>query len=816
MKSIDLTGRWQFKANDAPQDQAHLPKRYRSLQKWMKATVPGTVHTDLLALKKIPDPYYRMNELDLQWIDLVSWIYRREFSVDSEFLSADKVELVAEGLDTYVNIKINGTAVAETDNMFVTHRIDAKDMLLVGENVIEILFDSPTLRARALEEQYGKHLAAFDSRRVYVRKAQYSFGWDWGPRFPTSGVWLPIRLEARSVARVESAYAKVISLDGEKAVISVAVELEKYQNEKLEVRIQIGFGDEQCQRTWSGYAASISQEFEIPHPRLWWPNGYGAQPLYSLTVSVLLGAKEIDTHRSQFGIRQLRLLQEPDAEGKSFIFEINGERIFCKGADWIPADNFIPRIGEKKYRRLLTMANEANMNMLRVWGGGIYEQDIFYDLCDEFGIMVWQDFMYACATYPGEEWFVRKAIDEAESVVKRLRQHPSIAVWCGNNECEWGWHDSTQRHIDEMPGAAIFRDKLAEVCGRLDGTRPYWRTTPFGEGHPNDERNGNQHHWKVWAFWEDFREYQQSKPRFVTEFGFESPPKKETLMGVTLPSDRHIQSKVLEHHNKQVRATERLYAFLSGHFKVTGDYEDVIYKMQLVQAEALKCGVEHWRRRKFWTAGTLYWQLDDCWPVFSWSSIDYDLRPKASYYYTKRFYAPILVSLVENGDVVECWISNDTLSDVDGVFSVQSENLDGRILRKTTSKISVPKNSSMCVLKRTRGELKISDTLAQFLYARFVLGKEVLSENTLFFEEFKHITFPRQRLRWRLRRVLPSEYILEINADKFAKSVCIEVSRNEVWLSDNYFDLHPSHMRVIRIRCEKKVTTKQIRVRVLE
>jgi beta-mannosidase len=815
MKTIDLTGNWKFRLGDFDTEQIDIPKKRLSLQKWMKAVVPGTVHTDLLALKKIPDPFYRTNELDVQWIELVPWIYKRTFTVDSEFLLADKVELVADGLDTFAAIKINDAFVVETDNMFLEHRLDIKDHLEVGENTIEIAFDSPTNRARALEKEYGVLEAAFETCRVYVRKAQYSFGWDWGPRFATSGVWRPIRIESRNVARVESAFTKVVSIEDGKAIVDVRVELEKFRDVQVDVRIQIGHEEQYYEGLWNGKESGFSELFEISNPKLWWPNGFGEQPLYVLRVLLSLDGEEQDFYQTHFGIRKVNLIQESDAEGRSFIFEINGEKIFCKGADWIPSDNFVPRIGEEKYRRLLTMAKEANMNILRVWGGGIYEEDTFYNLCDELGIMVWQDFMYACAYYPNQDWFLAKAKQEAEKIVKRLRQHPSIVIWCGNNECEWAWADNKHRPIDEMPGAMIFRDIIAQACESLDGTRPYWRTTPFGEGYPNDETNGNHHQWKVWSQWTDFTFYQQIKARFVSEFGFQSPPAKETLGKVTLPSDRYLQSKVMEHHNKQTEAPERLYRFLSGHFKVTDDYDDLIYKLQLVQGEALKLAVEHWRRRKFWTAGSIYWQLNDCWPVFSWSSIDYDLRPKASYFYTKRFYGPVLLSLVENGDTVECWITNDTLKDISGVLIVQSENLNGIAVKKFKTGVSVQANVSDCVLIIPKKELKIKEPTRQYVYAYFKDEKGTFSENALFFERFKHVEFSKPRLRWKMIPITRRECILEIETDRFVKSLCIEIPGKDAFLSDNFFDLHPSFTKLISIRSKKRLSSKNIRIRTL-
>lgn len=697
MKKIDLNGVWRFKAVAS---KTNLPPDHADVQEWMAASVPGTVHTDLMAAGRIPDPFVRMNELDVQWIDSRRWLYRREFEVERALLEEDAVYLVAEGLDTFVRVKLNRRIVGQTADMFVEHRFEVKRFLKVGKNVLEVLIDSPVIRSQKLQQKHGALEVALEPHRVYVRKAQYSFGWDWGPKLTTSGIWRDIYLEAVSGCRIVSVFARSEKIMRHKAVVRVTVELERRTKSPVDVRIEIqGEGFEH----WQSFAMrgeTKSLVINVPKPRLWWPNGYGDQPLYQLRVIASVDGVECDEGVTSFGVRTVRLLQEKDEEGRSFIIEVNGVKIYCKGADWIPCDNFIPRIRPSTYERLLALARDAHMNMIRVWGGGIYEQDVFYELCDRLGLMVWQDFMFVCGEYPEQPWFLRLVKDEAAKAITRLRNHPSITIWCGNNECEWIFcTENPDKTADDMTGAPIFRDLLPSLCRSLDGTRPYWRSSPFGIVFPNAESSGNHHQWAVWGLWKDYEEYENDNARFVTEFGFQAPAHLRTFESVTVPSDRTAQSKVFEHHNKLTEGTERLFRFQAAHYTVGTELDDFIYKGQLVQAEALKTAVEHWRRRKFKTAGSLFWQLNDCWPVSSWAVIDSALRPKAAYYYAKKFFAPILVSLKKRQDGLEVWVTNDLLSPVVGELEVSLRSFDGAVAWSKRSHAIIARNASRAVIR---------------------------------------------------------------------------------------------------------------------
>ncbi len=789
MQSIDLNGKWQFRASNMP---GMLRHGARGIAQWMKGTVPGTVHTDLMAARKIPDPFFRMNEKDVQWIDRLSWVYRRSFTVPESLLSERTIELVAEGLDTFAEIRINEHVLGKSANMFIPHRFRLTDLLRPGSNTIEIKFDSPTLRAQALEMEHGHLQVALQPHRVFARKAQYSFGWDWGPTLTTSGIWRPIRIEAFG-ERLRDPFIKVLAANSAEAELEMEVTVEGWENGGLLLEARID-GVKTAVPVLGG---KVISHLRLANPRFWWPSGYGEQPIYHADLALRKGGEVVHEMRVPIAVRTVRLVQEADDEGRSFIVEVNGVRIFCKGADWIPADSFLPRVADETYRRLLTMARDASMNMIRVWGGGIYERDVFYDECDRLGLMVWQDFMYACAEYPDHPAFLDEVRREAEAVVRRLRNHPSIVLWCGNNECEWIFCTANPgKGPNDMKGAVIFRDILPAVAGELDGTRPYWRSTPFGEGSPNAETSGNHHQWEVWSLWNDYPRYRQDRARFVSEFGFQAPAQRKTLESVLKREDRSPQSQAMEHHNKQVGGTERIFRFLAAHYPVSGNWDDFLYTGQLLQAEALKCAVEHWRRRKFRTAGALFWQLNDCWPVTSWSVIDSALRPKAAYYAARRFFAPILVSFDPTGDDIEVWGTSDFLLDLRGRLTINLLTFGGKVLASKTLRVRIPANTSERLFSVPQAWLHKGGA---YIRAGLADGKRTVAVNRFFFREPKHSDFPPARIRLALEKIAPGSYRALLRSNVFAPGVALSSEKEGVFFHDNFVDLDSGRQHEIPI-----------------
>ena len=815
MKKIELNGTWHFKAVDKYRK---LPEEITGITEWMNGTAPGTVHTDLLANGKIPDPFYRMNEQQVQWVDSQQWLYRREFEVDDDFLGERRIELIAEGLDTYAHIRINGREVAISANMFVEHRFNVKKFLRNGKNLIEILFDSPVMRSKALEKKHGTLVAGDEPHRAYVRKAQYSFGWDWGPRLTTTGIWRSIRLEAHAHAALQAPFVKVISVTKGEAVIELSIDVSLFTAAPMQLRTDIWdekiiISDQrQVKSGWMKFRVHIKK------PKVWWPNGYGEQPMYRAIFSLVLKDEEIERLEVPFAIRRVRLLQEPNKEGTSFVIEINGEKIFCKGADWIPSDTFIPRILAHTYERLLGMAKAANMNMLRVWGGGIYEQEMFYELCDRYGLMVWQDFMFACAEYPEVPWFLNQVKDEAAKAVKRLRNHPSVVLWCGNNECEWNFcKENPGKSPDDMKGSKVFKTILPSICKEFDGTRPYWRSSPFGKGFPNDESNGNHHQWDMWGRWKDYKEYENDNAKFVTEFGFQAPPQLKTLEPVTILSDLNPQSRVFEHHNKLPEGTERLFRFQAGHVNVGTDLADFIYKAQIVQAEALKTAVEHWRRRKFQTAGSLFWQLNDCWPVTSWSVIDSALRPKAAYYYAKNFFAPVLVSFRNTNKRLEVWGTSDLLAPLSAILEVSLRSFDGTVAWSKAVHVIVGRNASKILMHIDLSEYSHVDPAQSYLLARLKKDDVILSENRHFFVEPKHMQKRVAGVEFQLTNAADNVYTITITSTTLNKNLRIEIENEDAEVDDNYFDVDAGIPKVIRIisHLPQELVKERLRLRAL-
>ncbi|MCX8183453.1 MAG: glycoside hydrolase family 2 protein [Crenarchaeota archaeon] len=816
METISLNGEWFFK--ECGKDEKTLP----STGPWLKAKVPGVVHLDLLRNKKIPNPFFRMNELEVAWVEEKDWWYMKEFHVDKEFLNHDHVELKFHGLDTFATIWLNGKEVGRTANMFHEHEFNVKELLKEGKNMLVVRLDSPK---RVLEEMYNKGGVklggAFYPPLVYGRKAQYSFGWDWGPRLGTSGIWRSVELKAYDVCKIESFYfSNELSSDLKSSKVNVHVSIEAFKTGNVKLRIRIsGFGEDQLKEEHINVSQGLNDvkiEFKIQNPKLWWPNGYGEQNLYDLEIIVENSNSILDMVKKKVGIRKIEVVQEKDEEGKTFFFRVNNVPVFSKGVNWVPADSFLPRVSRQVYDYLLSRVKEAHMNMVRVWGGGVYEDESFYELCDEKGILVWQDFMFACAEYPEEEWFFELVRREAEKVVKRLRNHACLAIWCGNNENHWGFKAHWYGMKDRFYGETIYHKILPEVCSKLDPETFYWPSSPYGGDDPNSQSEGDRHNWEVWSMLRDYTEYLNDKGRFISEFGFQSAPSMETIKRFTLPEDRDPQSRVIEFHNKQIMGQERLWFFILLHFKITVNLSRFVYLTQINQGEAMKTGIEHWRRRKFKTGGALIWQLNDCWPVLSWSLIDYYGNLKASYYYVKRAFDPVNVSLLVKQDKFEAWVCNDLLKPVKGRLRIMSFNLKGDRMSGIEKEVVVEANSSKLCMKLSLSELNVKDKFSSFLVCVFEPDDAEPKYDVVFLERVKYITLPKPRIRIKLVRKDSSTYELILASNNVAKACEVRIRGVKAEFSDNFFDLFPDFEKKILIKLGKPLSktelTKRIRV----
>ncbi len=501
----------------------------------------------------------------------------------------------------------------------------------------------------------------------------------------------------------------------------------------------------------------------------------------------------------KIGLRRVELEREPENGGESFRFRINNVKVFCKGANWIPADSFLPRITKDKYRTLLTLARDANINMLRVWGGGIYEQPIFYDLCDEFGLMVWQDFMFACGSYPEYEHFVANVKQEVRVIYRQLHFHPSIVLWCGNNENEWIWRQESGRPVGEMPGEKLFSEVIPNILFSERSSNPYWQSSPFGGEDPNSESIGNQHKWNMWSGWDSPTVVKDDRSRFVTEFGFQSPACLPTWQENIDAEFQNPQHRVMQHHNKQIKGSERLHHYIAEQLTVPDNFDEFIYYGQVMQAEALKYCIEHWRRQKFLTSGVLFWQLNDCWPVTSWSIIDSELRPKAAYWYTRRFFSPLILAHKENGKYLEFYAVNDKKDASAYELEVCKFDFYGESSVIYQSKTLIPANNSIPLVSFQQTNLNITDPSQQYIRARLIDGDKTLAVNRYFFKPIKNLCLGVPKLKTNLLTKSCGQWQLNITSDCFVKAICIKLANEQFQLSDNFFDLDAGEVRSLDI-----------------
>jgi len=793
---------------------------------WHNATVPGCVHTDLLANKLIEDPFYRDNEKKQQWIGKTDWEYRTTFPVTAQTLAHENVELVFEGLDTYAEVFLNEQLVLKADNMFRTWRLDVKSKLKAGDNTLRILFRSPINEILPVMAKLDYKLPASNDQgektSPFTRKAPYQYGWDWGPRFVTSGIWKPVSIQAWDQARVDDVQIVLNKIAPDTAVVTANVEVEASAAGPATIVLEnvtdnTVTGKQQV--TLKNGTNKVSFDFTVPHPKLWWPNGLGAQPLYSFRARSLINGKVTDERFTRTGLRSLELRQQRDEAGQSFMFVINGVPVFAKGGNWIPADSFPTRITKDKYRFLVKSAHDSNMNMLRVWGGGIYESDEFYELCDEMGIMVWQDFMFACSMYPGNQEFLDSVRAEAIDNVKRLRNHPSIVLWAGNNEVEtawmnWGWRQSLPASLwDDYK--KIFLGVLQEVTAQFDPTRPYWPSSPHGglADDPDSLRSGDNHFWRVWHAAEPFSDYEKQTPRFMSEYGFQSFPNIETVKYYTLPAERDIESPIMLAHQRHPRGNQLVREYMLRDYKQPKDFESFLYVSQVLQAEGIRIGAEHLRRIMPHNMGSLYWQIDDCWPVASWSSIDYFGRWKALQYYSRRFYNDLLISpSVQNG-YLKTFVVSDRTKAVPAKVRVTLMDFDGKVLKNFLEDVTVaPLTSKSYFDVRVDDLLKGTDQKNVVVYCELVVDGKVVSDHDYFFAPFKDLAFSKPAI---VSEVLPIRggYSVKVSSDKFAKAVYLAVPEHDGFFSDNFFNLAPGHEMTVEFHSREPLSLKEFKER---
>ncbi len=690
----DLGGStWQFRADAARTPQLLTKSETpRYFTEWAPATVPGVVHTDLFDNGMIEEPFGATAEPRLQWIEHETWVYRTTFAVFPDLLGQNVQELVFTGLDTYAEVRLNDSLVLKSDNMFIEWRVDVKGLLREGGNTLEITFLPAYETALPLAEAWPVKLPADNDKgewktSVFTRKAPYQFGWDWGPRYATVGVWRPVRLEGYNDVRIDNVQFLQRSQSGKLAEFDAHVTLAPAAKEGP---VTVYITDSAAQKVYAkaettlskGQAATLTLPVEIKNPELWWPNGLGDPHLYTFRTIVADGEQKLDENTQRIGVRTIRLVQEPDTTaelrdkgGVSFYFEVNGQPCFAKGANYIPQDIFPSRVTPEQYTELINTTKASNMNMLRVWGGGIYEDDLFYDLCDANGIMVWQDFMFACSFYPSNPEFLGSVRTEAIQNVRRLRNHPSITIWCGNNEIDEAWYHWGYARVYKWTEAekalvkhgidTLFRGVLADVIKAEDTTRYYHPSSPlYGRGNKLSQVAGDVHYWGVFHDEEPFSVYKDKPGRFSNEYGFQSLACYDTYREYFGPEDMRLYSPAMVIHQKNPKGYRVIEEYMVRDLPLLkDDFRTYVYLSQLLQAEGIKIAMEGHRMRRPFTMGSLYWQLNDLWPVASWSSMDSRMRWKALQYYARRSFAPTGIYFEQAGaDSVKLWAITDELT----------------------------------------------------------------------------------------------------------------------------------------------------------
>ena len=774
---------------------------------WRPAQVPGSVHLDLLHNNLIPDPYYRNNEAKLQWIEDANWEYRTTLQTPPDLLARKNIDLVFEGLDAYAEVYLNDKLVLTADNMFREWRVPVKSLLKPGANQLHIVFPSPIKAAAKTAAPDKWREQTHVAEKTYLRKAAFEYGWDWGPRFVTSGIWRPARLEAWDAARISNLHIAQLDVTAKVAHLSAQVEVTAVEDAAAKVTLDYTHAGKKVELSRSVELHPglnhVLLPIEIASPQLWFPAGYGAQPLYQFNAQLQIGNRAEDLASARTGLRSIVLRRDLDQWGRSFEFIINGIPVFGKGADVIPFDSFPTRVTSEQYRRILQSARDANMNMIRHWGGGYYETQEFYDLCDELGIMIWQDFMFGNDWQPGTYAFKQNIEIEAEFQVRRLRDHPSIIIWCGNNETEeamhWGGREQlppSVRYQMWQDYLTVFSGILARTVNRLAPETPYWPSSPssdYEETSPSFQ-SGDFHDWSVWHGRVPFSEYEQHFPRFMTEYGFQSFPEMRTIEAFTQPEDRTgIFTSVMLAHQKNNEGNSIIHDYMLKYYSEPRDFPSFLYASQVLQAEGIKVGAEHLRRIRPRAMGSIFWQLNDCWPVASWSSIDYFGRWKALQYYARRFYSPLLVSPhIEDGNF-NVYVISDKSAPTAARLRLRLFTLAGKSLSDSTQEIQVPELSSKIYIQRPLAEFvnaNGADAANIFAVADLLVDGKTVSSNVLYFVPAKLVTLPQPQISVDFAKS-GEAYRLRLSSTALARSVYVSFGALDAALSDNYFDLIP-------------------------
>lgn len=800
MQTCTLNGTWQLSAG------------HRSLES-VDMQIPGTVLSGLLAAGKIKDPFYRTNEDATRALFWKDYVFTRTFDVDEELLAQQHIVLVCEGLDTLAEISINGTFLAKTDNMHRTWKFQAKKLLHPGKNEIQIIFRSVL---RFIEDYpYEAHkkinyipCGSMKGNQL-LRKAHSMFGWDWGPQTIDAGIFRDIYLQGYSHARIED--IRIHQQHAKNVSVQTSITLsESIPGQKLCVELSEDGADKPlqtklCKTNADGVAAV---DFAIENPKLWWPNDYGDQPLYIVRTTLLdEDGTSLESITRRIGLRTLTISQEKDEWGNEFAFCVNGVKIFTRGGNYIPDDCLYTRITEKKLDYILESCRRAHFNCVRVWGGGYYPSDAFYDLCDEKGLIVWQDLMYACNVYDVTDAFAENCRQETYDNVRRLRHHASLGLWCGNNEIESAW-DHWGDFQKETPYLRadyirLFEEVLPKAVQEADGETFYWHSSPSSGGcfdNPDDANRGDTHYWDVWHGQKPFTDYRKYFFRFCSEFGFQSFPCAKTVNSFTLEDDRNIFSRVMESHQKNDAANGKMLYYLSENLRYPKDLTHLLYASQVLQGMAIKYGVDHWRRNRGRCMGTLYWQINDDWPAPSWSSIDYFGRWKALHYMAQKFYAPHAVSMTLEDHRCHVYFSNESFETTEYSLTLSIRDLSGNVLETYETKGNSPAFSAIetAVVDICSWEDQKDDV---FLEAVIHTKDQKVLKDVETLVPYKYLNLKNPVISTEAEETNDA-FILHISSDCFAPFVALDFDDADVIFSDNFFHLTDKTVQDIIVKKE--------------
>ncbi len=790
MRIQSLTGDWQFRQLGATE--------------WNHAKVPGGVHTDLMTSGSIPDPFLADNEKHVTWVAEADWEYRTSFTCPSELLSEEKVLLVCDGLDTLAKVVLNGHELGQTNNMFRRYQWEVKELLNTkGDNNLTITFASAVKYIR--EKQVAREMPGpyhSIAGGPYIRKAPCQFGWDWGPKLPPIGIWKDIRLEGYSIARIDDVHLRQTHTENQ-VTVEARLKVQRWGNVPISAVIHITTPTGEIIKTDTAFSHLDEMIVNVPifHPDLWWPNGYGGQPLYQVEVSLYssdtTGERLLDQLKYQVGLRKIELRQQEDQWGRCFAFVVNNVQILAKGSNWIPADSFPTRITNESLENLIRSAAETHQNMLRVWGGGFYEDERFYDLCDQYGILVWQEFIFSCSVYPlYDPDFLENIRLEVVENVRRLRHRASLALWCGNNEMEWGWVDWSWNRPDlqdlKVAYNQFFHHTLPAWCQAEDPDHSYWPSSPSSDTpfiDPNGQHQGDAHYWDVWHGGKSFTAYRQQYPRFMSEFGFQSLPPLETIRTYAKEEDWNMTSYIMEQHQKNTSGNSMMVRQMLDMFRLPKDFSSLVYLSMALQAEGIRYGVEHWRRYPERVAGILYWQLNDCWPVASWSSLDYFGRWKALHYAAHRFYAPLMLSIDDKPPEQRVFVSNDRLEAWEGTVHWSLETISGEALVVGQAAVCAPAQSAVEVCKLDFSGHISEDNVRRLVFvAELWQADQFISRQISTFVPIKHLSLADPDISVDIREE-NDQLLIDLISNSLALILELSFHGTDAIFSENYFNL---------------------------